>query len=183
MVSRWSLSDSKSSQVSMTLLSILAVLNNVVVWMVFTRPPTFKSSSPFRHSLVTVPKAPITIGMIVTYMLHSFFPFPIKVEVLILLFTFFLFYSVISRDSKVDNFASSLLFFFFCWLLGLVFWPRLGDLSVCYIPIGFYVCYFLGQGLGCAYTICSYGQIYISCTSPCWYPCQPSPSSLIFLLR
>ena len=33
------LSDSKSPQVSRTLLSILAVLNNLVVWMVSTRPP------------------------------------------------------------------------------------------------------------------------------------------------
>ena len=47
MVFHWSLSDSKSPQVSRTLLSILAVLNNVVVWMVSTYPPTSKSSSPF----------------------------------------------------------------------------------------------------------------------------------------
>ena len=36
--------DCMSPQVSRTLLSILAVLNNVVVWMVSTRPPTSKSS-------------------------------------------------------------------------------------------------------------------------------------------
>ena len=65
MVFHWSLSDSKSPQVSRTLLSILAVLNNVVVWMVSTRPPTSKSSSPFSNHLVTVPNAPITIGIIV----------------------------------------------------------------------------------------------------------------------
>ena len=34
MVFHWSFSDSKSPQVSRTLLSILAILNNVVVWMV-----------------------------------------------------------------------------------------------------------------------------------------------------
>ena len=73
MVFHWSLRDSKSPQVSRTLLSILAVLNNVVVWMVSTRPPTSKSSSPFSNPLVTVPKAPITIGIIVTFMFHSFF--------------------------------------------------------------------------------------------------------------
>ena len=73
MVFHWSLSDSKSPQVSRILLSILAVLNNVVFWMVSTRPPTSKSSSPFSNSLVTVPKAPITIGIIVTCMIHSFF--------------------------------------------------------------------------------------------------------------
>ena len=35
------------------------------------------------------------------------------------------------RDSKVDNFAGFLFFFFFCWLLSdLVFGPRLGDSKV-----------------------------------------------------
>ena len=73
MVFHWSLSDTRSPQVSRTLLSILAVLNNAAVWMVFTRPSTSKSSSPFNNHLVTVPKAPITIGIIVTFMFHSFF--------------------------------------------------------------------------------------------------------------
>ena len=41
--------------------------------MVSTRPPTSKSSSPFNNPLVTVPNAPITIGIIVTCMFHSFF--------------------------------------------------------------------------------------------------------------
>ena len=61
MVFHWSLSDSKSPQVSRTLLSILAVLNNAVVWMVSTRPPTSKSSSPFSNPLVTVPNVPIVM--------------------------------------------------------------------------------------------------------------------------
>ena len=67
-----SLSDSKSPQVSRTLLSILAVPNNAVVWMVSTRPPNIKSSSPFNNPLVTVQKAPITIGIIITFMFFSF---------------------------------------------------------------------------------------------------------------
>ena len=65
MVFFWSLSDSKSPQVSRTLLSILAVLNNAV--------PTSNSPRPFNNHLVTVPKAPITIGKILTFMFHSFF--------------------------------------------------------------------------------------------------------------
>ena len=110
MVFHWSLSDWNCSQVSRTLFSILTVLNNAVVWMISTRP-TSKSSSPFNSPLVTVPKAPITIDIIVTFIFHSFL-IPCKVKVLIRPFTFFQFYSVVSRDSKVDNFASSL---FFCW--------------------------------------------------------------------
>ena len=73
MVFHWSLSDSKSPQVSRTRLRILAVLSSAVVWIVSTRPPTSKSSRPFNNPLVIVPNAPITIGTIVTFMSHSFF--------------------------------------------------------------------------------------------------------------
>ena len=73
MVLHWSLSDSKSPQVSRTCLRILAVLSNAVVWIVSTRPPISKSSRPFNNPLVIVPNAPITIGTIVTFMFHSFF--------------------------------------------------------------------------------------------------------------
>ena len=72
MVFLWSLSDSKSSQVSRTRLRILAVLSNAVIWIVSTRPLTFESPRPFNNPLVIVPKAPITIGTIVTFMFHSF---------------------------------------------------------------------------------------------------------------
>ena len=41
--------------------------------MVSTWPPTSKSSRPFNNPLVTVQKAPITIGIIVTFMFHIFF--------------------------------------------------------------------------------------------------------------
>ena len=73
MVFHWRLSGSKSPQVSRTLPSILAVFNNAVVWVVSTRPSTSKSSRPFNNPLVTVPKAPITISIVVTFMFHSFF--------------------------------------------------------------------------------------------------------------
>ena len=73
MVFHRSLSDSKSPQVSRTLLSILAVLSNAVIGIVSTRPQTSESSRPFNKPLVIVLKAPITIGTIVTFMFHSFF--------------------------------------------------------------------------------------------------------------
>ena len=72
-VFHWSLSDSKSPQVSGTHHRILAVLSNAVIWIVSTPPPTSKSSRPFNNPLVIVPKAPITIGTIVIFMFHSFF--------------------------------------------------------------------------------------------------------------
>ena len=73
MVFHWSLSDSKSPQVSRILLSIIAVVNNAVAWMVSTRLPVSKSSIPFDKPLVTVPKSSITIGIIVTFMFHIIF--------------------------------------------------------------------------------------------------------------
>ena len=73
MVFHWSLSDSKSSQVSTTLLSLLDDLNNAVVWMVSPRPPISKSSSPFTNLLATVTDALIAIGITITFMFHNFF--------------------------------------------------------------------------------------------------------------
>ena len=104
MVFPWSLSNSKSPQVSSTRLRILAVLSNAVIWIVSTCSPTFKSSRPFNNPLVIVPKAPITISTIVTVMFNSlawsrYFSF---------FFTFLQIYSVVRRDSKLDNFANSL---------------------------------------------------------------------------
>ena len=148
MVFHWSLSDSKSPQVSRTLLSILAVLNNIVVWMVSTHPPTSKSPSPFSNPLVTIPKAPITIGIIVTFMFHSFFNSLARSRYL----SFFSYsFSFILWSAGIAKLII-LQILFFCWLLlGLVFWPRLGDPSLHQSPIGVYVCHFLGLVLGCYY--------------------------------
>ena len=82
----------------------------LLFWMVSTRPPTSKSSRPFYNPLVTVPKAPITTGIIVTFVFHNFFNSLARSMILISLFTYFQFYSVVSWDSKVDNFADFLFF-------------------------------------------------------------------------
>ena len=73
MVFHWSLTDSKPPQVFRTLLSILAIPTNVVIWMVSTHPLISKSFIPFINPLVTLPLPPITIGIIVTFMFQSFF--------------------------------------------------------------------------------------------------------------
>ena len=67
----WSLSDNKSPRVSWTLLSILADLNNAVIWMVSILPLIFNSSSLVSKPLETVPSAQITIGITVTFMFHN----------------------------------------------------------------------------------------------------------------
>ena len=115
MVFHWSLRDSKSPQVSWTLLSILAVLNNAV---------TSKSSSLFNNPLVTVPKAPITIGLIVTFMFHSFFNSLARPSYLSFFsdsYSFILWPAGTAKSTILQIF-----FFFFRLLLGLVFWLRLG---------------------------------------------------------
>ena len=73
MIFHWSVSDRKCSQVSRTLLSILADLNNAVVWIVSARPLISKSFNPRTNPLMTVSNAPIKIGITVTFMLHCFF--------------------------------------------------------------------------------------------------------------
>ena len=73
MVFLWNLSDSKSPQVPRTLLRFLTDLNNAIFWMVSTRPPICKSSSPCINPLVTVPRELFTVGITVTFMFPSFF--------------------------------------------------------------------------------------------------------------
>ena len=125
MAFHWSLIDSKSPQVSRTLLSILAVLNNAVTSIISTRPPTSKSSRPFNSPLFYCAKSANHNWYNWPFHIPQIFQFSCKVEELILLFTFFQFYSVVNQDGKVNNFANALLI---CWLLlGLVSWPRLSN--------------------------------------------------------
>ena len=71
MVFHGSLRDSKSPQVSRTLLSILAHLNNGIVWMVSTSLLISKSSYFFTKTLRIGPSVPITNN--ITFMFHRFF--------------------------------------------------------------------------------------------------------------
>ena len=72
----WSLSNSKFPQVSKTLLSILAELNNTIVWMVFISPLISKSSSTCIKPLVTVQSVSITIGINVSIVFFSSLAIP-----------------------------------------------------------------------------------------------------------
>ena len=129
MVFHWSLSDSKSPQLSRTRLRILDVLSNAVIWIVSTHPPTFTSSRLFNNPLVIVPKVPITIGTTVTFIFHSLINSIARSS-------YFSFFSHSFRFILWSTILKILFFFFFfflfCWLLsGLVFWPGLGDPFVC----------------------------------------------------
>ena len=168
MDSHWGLSDSKSPQVSMTLLSILANLNNDVGWMspfvlIFTSLPGLTSI------FFTVPGAPISISSL--FSCSTVFYFSSKVQILFLLFIFFEFYSVVSRENKVNHFASSL---FLLIIIRSVVSPRSSHPFVLQNPREFCASHSPGKNLDWADTICSYGQIQISCTIPRGSPCPPS---------
>ena len=99
MVFNRSLSDSKSPQVSMTRLRILGVLSNAIIWIV---------SRPFNNALVIVPKAPITISTIVTFMFHSFFNSLARSRYLSFFSLSFSFFLWSAGTGKSTIFASSL---------------------------------------------------------------------------
>ena len=154
----WILSESKTPQVSTTLLSILADLNNAVDGWVSTCPLISKSSSPCTNTLVTVLSAPIITGITVTFTFHSFSSSLAKSRYL---FLFLLSFSFILRVyySAIFLFFFFFFFFFFLLSLGLVVWLRLEDPFVSQNPREVYASHFSGQMLGCTYTICSCGQI------------------------
>ena len=113
-VSHWSLSDSKSSQVSRILFGILSDSDHDVLWMLSTRPRFFfKSSCSFISPLMTVPRTPITIGIVVTFMFCSFLTslarswyFPS--------FSLSFNFTLISRNGKIHYSVVSIYFSFIC---------------------------------------------------------------------
>ena len=149
MVSHWSLSDSKSTQIFRTLLSVLAGLMNTVIWMVSNRHLISKFSSLCTNPLLTVLRAQFTVGITLTFMFHRFFfQFSCKVLISILHVAFFQFHSVVSRDGKFHKSVS------------------LSFIGYHLVSWSIFASQFLGRILGCANSITSYGQIYISFTIP-----------------
>ena len=108
------LSDSKSPQVSGTFLSILADLNNAVVWIVPTRPLISKWTRPCTNSLVTILSSPITIGNTVTFIFHCFFSSLARSRYLSLFSLSFSFY-LWSAGTVKFAIPQVLLLFFFCF--------------------------------------------------------------------
>ena len=124
--------DSKPPQISRTLLSILADLNIAVVWRVSIRPVISKSSSPCINLLVSVPTIPITIGIIVTFMFHSFFNCLARAKYLSLFSNSFNF-TLWSAGTAKSTILLVLSFFFFFFLLIIIKSSRLAEIrwSVC----------------------------------------------------
>ena len=108
-----------------------------------------------------------------------FFQFFRKIQVFILLFSFFPFYLEVSRNAN----SSSLKDHFFCWLsLGLVVWPREGDPFVSQNPREFGSSHFHWGISGYACTICFVVTFKRLTQFPVDHFAQPDVSSLLFSL-
>ena len=151
MAFHWNLHDSKSLQVTGTLLSIL-------VFSLCTNPlVTTTVTSMFFNSLTR------------SRHLHLFSSS----------FSFRLF------SARTAKFTIRQILLFVCFLqsLGRLVRPRFDDRFVSQNPTEFRAIRFPGWIPGCAYTICSYGQIKTSCTIPSGSPCHSALSSLILSLH
>ena len=136
----------------MNLFSILAILNNLLVWMVSSRPLISKSSSSFNNPLVTtVPKVPITIGIILTFVFHIFFLFACKARYISFFSISVLFCRQAGQQSlQFCKFSSFLLIIIRSRLLAEIRWSIFMSKSQ-----GVYVCHPPWGVPGHAYTFCS----------------------------
>ena len=136
-------------KMSSTLLTILTDLKIAVVLMVSTRSVISMFSRTNTNPLVIGLRARITIGIILTFMFHSFFNSIARPRYL----SFFSHSFNFTLWSVGTTKSAILKVLFFCWLLkDLMVWPRNGDPFAClYFEIPVLI-------LCCAYTICSYGE-------------------------
>ena len=155
-----------SPQVSRTLLSIMAVLNLAVLWMVFPRPLISKSISPFTNPLETVPRASITIGITVPIMFLSFFHSQARPWYL----CFFLFFLLLLCGQP----GRKVLSFFFLLLLIITTSSHQAKIrgSVCISKSQRSLCVSLSRtNSGLSIYHFSNAQVKISCTIPIESPC------------
>ena len=101
-------------QDSRTFLSILADLRNAFLWMISTCPLISKSSRPLTSPLWIVPSTLITIGITISFILHSFFNSLARSRYSFLLLPFdFILWSVGMAKSFIRTVFFSIFFFFF----------------------------------------------------------------------
>ena len=127
----------------------------------------------YNNSLGIIRSAPIIVGITVTFMFHSLFYSRSRY---LSLFSLSLDFTLWSAGMVTSTIWQVLfLSFFYCWpWLGLVIWPRLGDLFVSQNSKEICGSHSPRRILGCACTFCSYGLISISCTIPSGLPSRLS---------
>ena len=106
-----------SHQVSKILLSILANLNNAVVWIVSIWHLTFNSASLFPKPLKTIPSESTTISITVTFMCHNLFSCQARSKYLFIFSYSFIFplESVGKAKSTIWQIMFSSLYYFTPW--------------------------------------------------------------------
>ena len=103
--------------------------------MVSTQLPTLNSSSPFNNTLVTVSKAPITIGIIVIFMFHSFLNSLVKSRYLSFFSHCFnlILWSVGTEKSTILQVLFFFFLFFFFFLLIVIRAGLLAKIRWCWV--------------------------------------------------
>ena len=112
--------DGKILKVFRTLLSILADLNNSVVWIVSARSSIFDSSKSFTKPLWIIQSVPVTIRITVTFMLHTLFSSLARFKYLSLFSYFVIFLTLYSAETEKST-IRQVLFLFCSLLLGVEF--------------------------------------------------------------
>ena len=106
----------------------------------------------------------------VTFILHRFFFNSLATS-----FFFFRFLKILLCDQPDQQSSQFGKFFGVLWLLlGLAFWPIWGDSFLSQNPWGVCASRSPGYIQACVYTLCSYGQIYISYIIISRLPCPQS---------
>ena len=148
MVFHTTLNNSKYPKVCWILLSILADLNNAVVWsLLVILFPNSPAPVPATNYNWCYPHPP----------LQCFFSSPTRSLYLSL---FSLSFSFTQWSTRMAKSSIMKVLFIFWWLsLGLVVWPRLGDLFISQNPKELCAPRLLGRSPGYVYNICSFGQI------------------------
>ena len=155
MVSHWTLRNNKFPEVSRTLLSTLADLNDAVVWRVSTRPLISESSSPFINPLWLYRTYHLQlVSLSLSYSIVFWVFFSSLARFWCLCFFSFSF-SFTKWLIKMAKSTIRQLLFFCCLSLGLVVWPRLRDPFISQNLRVVCASHFPGQILGCTYTIYS----------------------------
>ena len=149
--------------------SIIIIIINIIRWRRRnTLLRVFHTSVAGINTLVTEPRAPITVGMTVTFMFYNFFNSRARSWYLSSFSFSFNFTQWSARTAK-STILQVLIF-----LLIIIWFGRLVEVrwSVCISkPRGVCASHFPGQILDCAYTIWFFGQTSIFCKIPSGSPC------------
>ena len=146
---------------SRTLLSIMTELNTAIIRMVLLVLLFPSHPVPFTNPSGIVLTAPIIVDITITFISHSFSSSHANIKHLSL-FRFNLFLLYVLSEQQRPRLGRFIFYLFIFWLsLSLIVCPRLGDPFVSQSPKEVCGSHCQVRILGCTYTTCSCGQMYI----------------------